>query len=396
MLTINDFLINEKNKTLLLKWIKEDYKKQPLCIYGKTGIGKTSLANCLLKEYKIINIDSDFIKSDKDFKEYIDLSLGKKNICMMLTNNKVKVFKSILFDDIQIIQNSDKFLFKNIIAFTKIFKKYQNNPILFILPDNCLIKKTYKEIVTNSLLFELKYTDNQFTKIVTKLLNGEKLFISLNHIISLIKKSDKNLCNVKSYLNLLNKNTSTKLIHENDFKGELNDITYKILNNKLNINTFLSYIYNDYNIISLNLLDNIHKFFLLKNGDFLNDYLQIYKSICLGDKMNSDMIIEHNYELMDYILIQHVIYPVFKIKEKYFKEIKSIQYNKYISKSIYYISNLNTCIKYNLNVNNIYYELFLYDYKIDKKKNIDKKVIEKYIKIYNWIYNRTLKKSDIN
>ena len=132
MLTINDFLINEKNKTLLLKWIKEDYKKQPLCIYGKTGIGKTSLANCLLKEYKIINIDSDFIKSDKDFKEYIDLSLGKKNICMMLTNNKVKVFKSILFDDIQIIQNSDKFLFKNIIAFTKIFKKYQNNPILFI------------------------------------------------------------------------------------------------------------------------------------------------------------------------------------------------------------------------------------------------------------------------
>ena len=405
MLSLNDFFFNENSKKLLLKWIKEDYRDKPLCIYGKDGIGKTSLAKCLLNEYKIINIDTDFIKLDKDFNEYIDMSLGKKNICMMFANNKEKVFKSILFDDIHIIQNSDKSLFKNIISFTKNLnknknKKYQNNPIIFILPDNCIVKKTYKEIIINSLLIELKYTDNQFNKIINKLLNEEKIFISLNHIHNLIKKSGRNLCNIISNIKLLNKNEMNNeltidIIYENDFKGEMNDITFKILNNKLDINTILSYIYNDYNIISLNLLDNIHKFFLLKNGEFLNDYLKIYESICLGDKMNSDMIVEHNYELMDYILIQHVVYPVYKIKEKYFKEIKEIQYNKYISKTIYYISNLNTCIKNNLNVNDIYYELFLYDNKLNKEKNIDKKVLEKYIKIYNWIYGKSIKKSDL-
>ena len=398
MLSLKDFFLNESNKKLLLKWIKEDYKKKPLCIYGKGGLGKTSLAKSLLNQYKIININTDFIKSDKDFNEYIDMSLGKKNICMMFTNNKEKVFKSILLDDIHIIQNSDKSLFKNIISFTKNLKnnKYKNNPIIFILQSNCIIKKTYKDIVLNSLLIELKYTDNQFNKIINKLLNEEKIFISLNHIQYLIKKSGKNLCNIISNIKLLNKNELTiDKICENDFKGETNDITFKILNNNYDINTILSYIYNDYNIISLNLLDNIHKFFLLKNGEFLDDYLKIYENICIGDKMNSDMIVEHNYELLDYILIQYVVFPVFKIKEKYFKEIKEIQYNKYISKTIYYISNLNTCIKNNLIVNDIYYELFLYDNKINKEKNIDKKVLEKYIKIYNWIYGKSIKKSDL-
>ena len=43
-------------------------------------------------------------------------------------------------------------------------------------------------------------------------------------------------------------------------------------------------------------------------------------------------------------------------------------------------------------MNQVYYELYLYDYKIDKVKYLDKKVLEKYIKIYNWIYNRNIKK----
>ena len=46
-------------------------------------------------------------------------------------------------------------------------------------------------------------------------------------------------------------------------------------------------------------------------------------------------------------------------------------------------------------MNNVYYELYLYDYKINKEKFIDKKILEKYIKIYNWIYNRSIKKNDL-
>ena len=90
--------------------------------------------------------------------------------------------------------------------------------------------------------------------------------------------------------------------------------------------------------------------------------------------------------------MHQILFPIFRIKENYSKYINSLSYNKYISKSIYYISNYNTFIKNGLNMNQVYYELYLYDYKIDKVKYLDKKVLEKYIKIYNWIYNRNIKK----
>ena len=155
MLSLNDFFLSESSKKLLNKWIKEDYKKKPLCIYGKSGLGKTSLAKCIFKDYKTINIDTDFIKVDKDLKEYIDMSLGKKNICMMFhKSNQKKEYKSILFDDIHIIHQLDKSLFKNIMSWTKDYKnKFSGHPIIYILPDTSIVKKTFKGIIDSSYLF---------------------------------------------------------------------------------------------------------------------------------------------------------------------------------------------------------------------------------------------------
>ena len=359
MLSINDFFLSESSKKLLNKWIKEDYKKKPLCIYGKTGLGKTTLAKCILHEYDTININTDFIKTNSNLSEYIDLSLGKKNICMMFQKSKQKKeYKSILFDDIHIIGGLDKTLFKNIMNWTKTYKnRYENHPIIFILLDTSIIKKSFKEIIDNSYLFELKYSENNFYKLVTKLLKSEKIIISLNHIQNLLKKSGKNISNIKSNIELLKYENISEEICEKDFSGEINDITCKIMNDTFNIDNILSNSYSDYNIISLNILDNLPTFFTKK--DFLESYLDIYKNICLGDKMNSEMIIEHNYGLFDYILMHQILFPIFRIKENYSKYINSLTYNKYISKSIYYISNYNTFIKYSLNMNQVYYELYL-------------------------------------
>ena len=397
MLELNSFFFNDSQKKLLIKWIKEDYQKKPLCIHGRSGLGKTSLANVLLKEYKIINIDVEFIKNDSDFKEYIDLSLGKKNICMMFSKETQKqIYKSILFDDIHIIQQLDKNLFKNIILWIKQINKYKNNPIIFILTDQCIPKKTFKDIVDKSICIEVKYTDNQYYKILTKLLNEENILISLNHSQSIIKKSGKNINNIKSNISILKDNEQNKdieVIKENDFCGGLHEIMLKILNDNFDINNILSNSFSDYNIISLNLLDNLHNFFNQKN--FIKNYSDIYKSICIGDRYNSEMIIEHHYDLLEHVLVNQVLYPIYKIKQNYNKIIKEINYNKYISKSIYYISNYNTFIKNDITMNNVYYELFLYDFSINLEKKIDKKILEKYIKIYNWIFSRSVTKNKL-
>lgn len=399
MLSFNNFFLNESSKKLIKKWIKEDYKKNPLCIWGKTGVGKTSLANVILKDFKIINIDVEYIKLDSNLKEYIDLSLGKKNICMMFAKESQKnIYKSLLFDDLNIINQLDKSLFKNILQFLKYIDNYRNNPIIFIVDDIIFQKKCFKDIINLCTTFELKYTENQYYKIVSNIIKENNIFISLNHIQNLIKKSGKNINNIKSNIDILSKNSSdkdqnTNIICENDFHGSLNEIILKIINDKFDIDNILSNSYCDYSIISLNFLDNLQKYFNQKN--FLINYNKIYRSICLGDRYNSEMIIEHNYELIEHVITNQVLIPIFLIKQNYNKLIKEIQYNKYISKSIYYISNYNIFIKNNINMNNIYYELYLYDFNIKLKKYTDKKILEKYIKIYNWIYSRSLTKKHL-
>ena len=71
MYSINDFFLSESSKKLLNKWITGDYKKKPLCIFGKSGLGKTSLANCIFAEYNILQknlfIPNYFLKQILNF-----------------------------------------------------------------------------------------------------------------------------------------------------------------------------------------------------------------------------------------------------------------------------------------------------------------------------------------
>ena len=49
-------------------------------------------------------------------------------------------------------------------------------------------------------------------------------------------------------------NKETNLIVEKDFSGELNEITYKIINDTFDIQDILSYSYSEYNIISFDVI----------------------------------------------------------------------------------------------------------------------------------------------
>ena len=93
-----NFFFNKKVNKEIDNWINKDYKKQFLFIHGKDGCGKTSLSECILKNYKIIHINIDFFKEKTSIKDYLNLSLGKKNITMMF--NKDIQHNDIIFDNL--------------------------------------------------------------------------------------------------------------------------------------------------------------------------------------------------------------------------------------------------------------------------------------------------------
>ena len=76
-------LLSSNDNDKLNSWIKN--KDKPLFITGYDGCGKTYWANELLKDYHIININSEHIKFRKDISEYLESSLFKKDIFMMIS-----------------------------------------------------------------------------------------------------------------------------------------------------------------------------------------------------------------------------------------------------------------------------------------------------------------------
>ena len=137
----------------------------------------------------------------------------------MFCKKEINNYKAIVFDDLQIIQSEDKTLVKSIRSWSKNIKNYSNHPIIFIFTNNCFQKKSFKEIVSVCKCIEIKYNDNQFNKLVQKIIKKEKLFISLNHIQQLIKKSGKNINNIYANIDFIKmiKNSITT-ISENIFQ----------------------------------------------------------------------------------------------------------------------------------------------------------------------------------
>ena len=108
-MNINNFFFNKKTINLVDDWINKDYKDNFLFIHGKISCGKTSLAKCILKKYKIIHINIDFFKGKLNLKEYLDLSLGRKNVLMMFKDEFQ--YNAIIFDNLELFLKHQKSIF---------------------------------------------------------------------------------------------------------------------------------------------------------------------------------------------------------------------------------------------------------------------------------------------
>jgi len=372
-MNLDDFFLCENDTKNINNWLKTFDK--PLFISGTTGIGKSLLVDTILKDYNIINIDH---KLNKNILEYIDKSIHEKDISMMFSK---KIIKAILLDN---IFYTDKI----IISFLKkmVSKKSKYSKIPFIITCNDLTNKQIQNIYNKCIHVYLKYNLKQYKSIVYKKYENisEELILYSNYNFHIIKS------NIDFYAN------TNKINFIDSYEKDINILTNNLNNDNIIQDLFINYSC-DYNIVALNLLDDITN----KNDNYIdiNHICKIYESILIYD--NYEMF-RNKYYISNNILsvFYSICLPYMIIKKYKLKLSDNIKYNSYMSKSFIYthLNNLDHENKYYIYFNTIKYlsnnnDLDISKYFIDN--NCNKKIFNNYIKLYELIYNKTICKNKI-
>ncbi len=396
---MNDYILKcTGNHKLADTWINGKYKIKPLIIYGNPGTGKTSIAKHILKDRTIVHITSDLCKTNINFEGHLSLSLYKQSITMMFSDNSI--YKALIVDDLTIIQTSDKKLYKSILTFSK--KKVNNNPIIYIFDK--LNHKSLINLKKNSFQMNISYSKNDLIMIIKKYLSKVKL--NNGSINELIQNSNYNLHNIIINLDFYKGDFSNMNRYENN-NIELSDYINKIITMD-NFVDIYRYSENDFNIINLNILENLNKIFNFKKKEHLIYLDNIYKNSCISDNILTYIHYNNNWNSIEHQITFGILYPILQIKRVNIGKI-NYEYNKYISKCIIYTYNNKLLNNYCLNgviLSYLYYLIERYNNNkslevLDNLKryikyyNIPLKVIEKFMKYYQNTYCLLIEKKTL-
>lgn len=334
------------NKKTINLW--KTNKDKLIFIIGDSYSGKTILARDLLKDYHIIELNTDLNKCKGCIKEYIHSTLYRKDIFMMLQTNKN--YKALLIDDLQLFNKYDK---KSLSRLNDVFKtnNYVNHPI----------------IVT---------CDTTTSKVI-------KSIKEVSYIVSLPSKTKPILY-------------STNDIQKINFTKELSI--------KEAVRIFTS----ENQMTSLNILENVTS--MIYKKDLINILSKIYESICISDNLESTYYTNHE-NAIQHITFNSCVIP-YKILVNKKKNNSTLRYNSYISKSLIQIHNqtLVSSLPTLLFTDDIIFYLYLLNYYstkggitiyhwlsiIHKINKIDIKILEKQLKVFNYYYNTNVTRNKLN
>jgi len=391
----NDILKIIHKKTFIEQWKRVKYKEKPIIIFGKNGQGKSLLADYILNDTKNIKIDIDFCKNKLNFHDFLNESFYKKTITMMFDNNNKKNNnrKSLVIDDLNYIQQNDKILFRSIIDWFKNDKKRKNYKIILIV--NRLSNKYINLIYKQCFPINIDLSEKDVFFLINK-------YVSKNIPKCLFKNTGNNLTLIKNHIEFYNNLEDINIDEEN------ND-TIVLMNNLIKSND-IKYIYrnsvNDYSILALNFLENCDKIKINKK-----DLLYIYESIIYGDYVYTNIYNNGNWDIISHIITFNVYIPSI-IYKRYFKKNLNFEYNKYLSHSIIFTHNSKLLSSNIYNVNDIFNFYILFKKyntlksedkkyitdeinKLIYEKNLNIKIINKFIKYYEYIFDENINKLQI-
>lgn len=258
--TLDDFNISEFTKQLVTSYINNS--KLLFIIHGNSISGKTTLINTILNIYYNNNINNNVLFCNLLKEQGINYYRNDlKNFCQINNiNNKEK--KTIIFDDIDLLNEQSQQIFSNLLM------HYKNINFMFSCTD---INKIQQTLLQRLEYIKIDAIDNNFlNNILNKLLECEKININNDIKKTIVKISNYSIPNL---INILD-----KMILLNGING---------VNNINNIN-------ND-NIDGLYLSSNILK------SEF-DQYIDLCKNKNYVQSINTIQILYNNgYSVIDII-----------------------------------------------------------------------------------------------
>lgn len=350
-------------KKTIQTWLSK--KDKPLFIQGSTGIGKSTIAMDLLKDTHIVHINSDHLKYSKNLIDEIKNSLFKKDIMMMCSKNH---YKSLLIDDLHLFIKYDKSVVSKLIDF---LKTIHTNHLVVVVSEIC-IHKLITSLENISYCINYKPSSSYFKKKY-----GSEI-------------QDTNIHSIKY--------KSSGLIDTKDKIYTLDEIYPQLLSQKTSLEQLFRLVGSDFNILTLNLLENTPSILKKITSHKLYD---IYKNYCLYDMYEYKYI---NKDIdIDILRLFSCVIPSYHLKQS-IKPINKykFKYNSYISKSLIQINNQSLLTDFD-------YIKFLHLLYLSQTKDTiqeakqmisfykpEIKTLEKQIKVYNYYYNKQLNRKIVN
>lgn len=217
---ISNFIGNKKSIKLLDDWFQELEKKEipnkrAILISGKSGIGKSLLAEIMYKKYnyKIYEFNSSDVRSCKSLKESLDKVMESIDVQMICQNYQTKS-PGIIMDEIDGMGVGDRGGIQELIkiinplrgrrSIKKIEKKNLLNkkitPIICI--NNDIYDKKINELKKDCLEIKLdKIPLNELFEYFKKIIIKENINISENSLKTILKKCNSDIRRIFIILN---------------------------------------------------------------------------------------------------------------------------------------------------------------------------------------------------
>jgi DNA polymerase III delta prime subunit len=397
---IEDFIGNKRNLLKIKDWIirrrdNVNGVERALAILGPNGIGKTTIANILLKEhnYNILTFAGENCRGQKILKEEFNKLQNSRNIVGLFKNEIVK--NAVLFDNVDTIPVNDKGGLNELILFINPLKSSRNKKIKSefmkkpFLPVICIGNNNYSKKMGElykecCVIYLNKPTKIDLFNYGNKIAKLENFEIDDNVLFNLIEISQYDIRKFISCFEEIYQISNKKNIIYSDFEKYNSTVLLKtidtsifettnlLVNKKNTINEKLRLYDIDKSLLPLMIHENYLEIINTCNKKkSLRLACDISNNICIGDVIDNIIFSKQSWELQDIHGMYSTVIPSIKIESNKKRCFNDIKFTKALGKiSNFGINNknlniiLNKLEPYIFNKNNIFIlkEIIVYNF----------------------------------